>query len=52
MIKKISGKVIHGASLGNTLGFPTANIAYSDNKLPSAVFKVNVVLNGKVFPGM
>lgn len=52
MIKKISGNVVHGASLGNTLGFPTANIAYSNNELLSAVFKVNVVLDGEVFPGM
>ena len=29
----ISGMVVHGNGIGNTLGFPTANIAYSPSKL-------------------
>ena len=40
----IEGVVIHGAKLGRTIGFPTANINYPKElvKLPFGVYRVNV----------
>ncbi|MHB1291591.1 MAG: bifunctional riboflavin kinase/FAD synthetase [Sulfuricella sp.] len=39
----ISGKVVHGASLGRKIGFPTANIQMKHNKPPlTGVFAVEV----------
>lgn len=52
MIEKISGIVVHGDAIGRTLGFRTANIAFESNILVSAVFKVNVIINGKLYSGM
>lgn len=40
---QISGKVVHGAKLGRTLGFPTANIALARSRVAlSGVFLVQV----------
>ena len=41
----ISGKVITGAHIGRTIGFPTANIIYPKNivKLPYGVYKAEVL---------
>lgn len=38
----LEGTVVHGAKLGRTIGFPTANIEYSQNivKLPFGVYRV------------
>ena len=38
----LEGKVVHGAQLGRTIGFPTANIDYPQNiiKLPYGVYSV------------
>lgn len=40
----LEGTVIHGAKLGRTIGFPTANIKYPENivKLPYGVYKVRI----------
>ncbi len=48
----ISGTVIHGDALGRKLWFPTANIAFSSDELPSAVFKVNIEIDGHVYAWM
>ncbi|MGN0771355.1 MAG: riboflavin biosynthesis protein RibF [Christensenellales bacterium] len=44
----VSGKVIHGRSDGEKLGFKTANIAYPYNKtrLPQGVYDTNVIIDG------
>ena len=43
----IEGVVIHGAKIGTTIGFPTANIKYPDNivQIPFGVYACTVVLN-------
>lgn len=43
----LEGTVIHGAKLGRTIGFPTANIKYPDNivKLPFGVY--SALINGE-----
>ena len=53
----ISGTVIHGAKLGRTIGFPTANIIYPKElvKLPFGAYKVvvndrNAVMNWGMKP--
>lgn len=45
----LEGKVIHGAKLGRTIGFPTANINYTQNlvKLPFGVYKTNISADNK-----
>lgn len=51
----ISGNVIHGQALGRLLGFPTANVSISNEKLcPSTgVYAVRVKLeNGEQYAGM
>lgn len=49
MIHHISGKVIDGDKIGRTLWFPTANIQYISDDIPSSVFQVNVVLEWKTY---
>lgn len=52
---QLNGKVVKGARLGNTIGFPTANINVEDkNKLIPAngVYVVKVILGDKEFGGM
>jgi len=51
-MKKIKGVVIHGNALGRTIGFPTANIAYSENDIEESVFHLNIVLWKKIHQGM
>ena len=43
----LEGTVVHGAKLGRTIGFPTANIKYPDNivKLPFGVY--SAMINNK-----
>lgn len=51
----ISGKVVHGQKIGNTIGFPTANLQISDkHKLipPDGIYAVQVELGEKQFGGM
>jgi riboflavin kinase / FMN adenylyltransferase len=51
----ITGEVVHGASIGKTIGFPTANLAVnSELKLIPAngVYAVLVELSDRVLPGM
>ncbi len=50
----LSGKVIHGNRIGNTIGFPTVNIKPQENEmLPEyGVYAVFVTLDGKVYPGI
>lgn len=50
----LSGRVIHGNSLGRTLGFPTANISFKGSKLPINgvyIVEVNGISNGSL-PGL
>ena len=49
----ILGKVIEGAGRGRTLGFPTANVAPSDELYPpSGVYAVDVFWNNQLFNGV
>jgi riboflavin kinase/FMN adenylyltransferase len=48
----ISGKVVHGREIGQTVGFPTANIATSNELLPpDGVYAVMVKLDGQRVKG-
>ena len=44
----LEGKVVHGAKLGRTIGFPTANIYYPKNivKLPFGVYQAKLNIDG------
>jgi len=51
----LSGKVVHGDKRGRTLGFPTANIEFSDNSLlvpPTGVYFVEVEINKRFYKGV
>jgi riboflavin kinase/FMN adenylyltransferase len=49
----VLGEVVHGASRGKLLGFPTANVKYLCDVLPPiGVYAVKVVLGKQVFYGM
>jgi len=49
----VSGPVVEGAKRGRTLGFPTANVAMSDQVTPrSGVYAVEVLWNGLLFDGV
>jgi riboflavin kinase/FMN adenylyltransferase len=51
----ITGRVVGGNRIGNTIGFPTANIECSDSfkQIPAdGVYAVTVDWNGKCFKGM
>lgn len=45
----IVGTVIHGDNQGHTIGYPTANIAFSGWALPDEVFSCRVKLGEEVF---
>lgn len=47
----IKGEVIHGLHHGTTIGFPTANMDYPQNKviLPTGVYQTYVILDGKKY---
>lgn len=50
---QISGKVQHGAGIGRTLGFPTANIDVpKEKKLPTGVYAALTVINGREYPSV
>ncbi|GJM31951.1 MAG: hypothetical protein DHS20C18_09520 [Saprospiraceae bacterium] len=51
----LSGKVVHGQKIGNTLGFPTANIDLKNKfKLvpPNGIYAVHIHWDGEVYDGM
>ena len=48
-----SGKVVKGSERGKSLGYPTANIAYESDALPSqGVYAVNILLGRKLYPAI
>ncbi|KAB0666831.1 bifunctional riboflavin kinase/FAD synthetase [Oryzomonas japonica] len=48
----ISGTVVHGREIGQTLGFPTANISTSNELLPpDGVYAVMVAVDGRILQG-
>lgn len=50
----LSGKVIDGKKLGRTIGFPTANLEISKEKVIPAkgVYYTNVEIDGEIFKGI
>lgn len=50
----IRSKVIEGAHIASTLGFPSANIVYPENivKIPNGVYYVIVEYNGRKYNGI
>lgn len=50
----ITGNVVHGKKLGRQIGFPTANISLTTEKLipKVGVYYTNVEINGKVYKGI
>ena len=50
----LEGKVIHGAKLGRTIGFPTANINYPEKitQIPFGVYKTKVLINNEIKDGI
>jgi len=51
----IAGKVVHGNSIGHSIGFPTANIEIANEyKLIAAngVYACRVLVDGKMYKGM
>lgn len=49
----LCGRVAHGAKLGRTIGFPTANVALKRQVSPvSGVYAVELWLDGKRYPGV
>ena len=49
----ISGKVIHGAGIGRTLGFPTANLETDTAKLlPPGVYAALAEIDGRRYPSV
>ncbi|MBL1376857.1 bifunctional riboflavin kinase/FAD synthetase [Zobellella iuensis] len=49
----LHGRVAHGAKLGRTIGFPTANVALKRQVIPvSGVYVVELLLGGRRYPGV
>ena len=49
----LTGKVVSGAGLGATIGFPTANLDLDGMQLPpNGVYAVRVHREGRVYPGV
>lgn len=50
----ITGNVVHGKKLGRQIGFPTANISLTTEKLipKVGVYYTNVEINGKIYKGI
>ena len=47
------GRVAHGAKLGRTIGFPTANVALKRQVSPvSGVYAVELLMDGQSYPGV
>ncbi|MDD2870647.1 MAG: riboflavin kinase [Candidatus Gracilibacteria bacterium] len=51
MIKKIKGIVIKGNQIGRTIGFHTANIEYKKNDIIDGVYKINIIIEKKIYHG-
>jgi riboflavin kinase/FMN adenylyltransferase len=50
---QFSGRVVQGDQVGNTLGFPTANIeTQPDCLLPPGVFAASAVVAGSIYPAV
>lgn len=49
MIEKINWIVINWKKLWRTIGFPTANIKYSWDKIKPWVYKTNTIINWKIY---
>ncbi len=52
MIQKLIGEVIHGNKLGRTIGFPTANLSYSEIDISDSVFIINIIIDHKIHRGI
>ncbi len=50
----VSGTVTRGKRLGNTIGFPTANIPFSENKITPkfGVYATRAIIDGAGYPAM
>ncbi len=49
----ILGTVVHGQAIGNSLGFPTANLsAHSEQFPPNGVYLAQASLDGRVYKGV
>ena len=49
----LCGRVAHGAKLGRTIGFPTANVALKRQVSPvSGVYAVELLMDGRSYPGV
>lgn len=50
----LEGEIVHGKKLGRTIGFPTANLDYSNDKvLPKVgVYYTNVEIDDKIYKGI
>lgn len=48
----VTWTVLHGNWLGQTIGFPTANIFYNDSQLTNGTRRYNVVYNEKIYPAL
>ncbi|MGG7175981.1 bifunctional riboflavin kinase/FAD synthetase [Clostridium paraputrificum] len=50
----LRGKVVHGKKIGRQIGFPTANVKYSENLLlpELGVYYTNVKWNNKIYKGI
>jgi riboflavin kinase/FMN adenylyltransferase len=49
------GKVVHGDKLGRTIGYPTANLAYTDSDkihLGEGVYAIQTLIDGQIKGGM
>lgn len=50
----VTGEVVEDRKVGRTLGFPTANILYSEDKFPikQGVYETQTQIDGKVYKGI
>ena len=50
----VSGRVVHGAHIGSSLGFPTANMVPSEGKMlpPNGVYFTETFCRGRKLPGV
>lgn len=50
----VTGRILHGRSLGRTIGFPTINIIPKEEKLlpPIGVYESRIIYNNKTYKGV